>query len=283
MTKEIIFNNYYVCGQTDTGLIREHNEDNILINTSTGLLLVADGIGGHDAGEVASLEAIQLIDKLFQQYLPPHQNNSHSLKLTVWQKLRTLLGFHSIEDTVSIAEYQQIAEDILIETNKHVFQLNQERKVSEGTGMGTTIVGALLIKATRQLLVFHIGDSRLYRFTKQHKLEQITKDHSVLQVWIDNGSIGTPPNSNIILQAIGPYPAIQPSVQLIDMNTEQDVCYLLCSDGLSDMLDEQMLTENLVALESDSLEDVVQKLIDTANKQGGKDNISAIILQAIRE
>ncbi|NOQ16708.1 MAG: SpoIIE family protein phosphatase [Methyloprofundus sp.] len=279
MAKEIIFNNYYVCGQTDTGLMREHNEDNILINTSMGLLLVADGIGGHDAGEVASLEAIQLIDKLFQQYLLPHQNNSNTLKPTVWQKLRTLLGFHPAENTVSIAEYQQIAEDILIETNKHVFQLNQERKVSEGTGMGTTIVGVLLIAATQQLLVFHIGDSRLYRFTKQHKLEQITKDHSVLQVWIDNGAIGTPPNSNIILQAIGPYPSIQPSVQLIDINAEQDACFLLCSDGLSDMLDEQMLTASLAELESDSLEDVVQRLVDTANNQGGKDNISAIILQ----
>jgi protein phosphatase len=248
-----------------------------------GLLLVADGIGGHDAGEVASLEAIQLMDKLFRQYLSPNQNNSNTLKPTILQKLWALLGIHPIEHTLSIEEYQQITADILIETNKHIFQLNQARKVPEGTGMGTTIVGALLIAATQQLLVFHIGDSRLYRFTKQHKLEQITKDHSVLQVWIDNGAMGTPPNANIILQAIGPYPSTQPSVQLVDINIEQDVCYLLCSDGLSDMLDEQMLIANLANLERDSLEAVVQSLVDTANNQGGKDNISAIILQPICE
>ncbi len=280
MTKEIMFNNYHVYGQTETGLVREHNEDNILINTTMGLLLVADGIGGHDAGEVASLEAITLIDKLFCQYLAPQQSQAKPSQTTLWQKLLTYLGFARHEQISNNEAPLQITEDILIEANKHIFQLNQTRKAAEGTGMGTTIVGVLLIAATRQLLVFHIGDSRLYRFTKQHQLEQITKDHSVLQMWTDNGATGTPPNSNIILQAIGPYPSIQPSIQLIDID-EQDLCFLLCSDGLSDMLDAKELSETLAELENHSIETVVQKLIDRANQQGGKDNISAMLLQIV--
>lgn len=278
MAKETLFNNYYVMGQTDVGRRRTHNEDNILINVPEGLLLIADGMGGHDAGEEASLAAITVINQLFPQYLPCETLTDNN-QITSWQRLQTYFNFNKTDQASSNNDYQQVVSDILMEANKHIFQLNEQRNAPAGTGMGTTLVGCCVLPKTQQLLVFHVGDSRLYRFNAAHQLEQITKDHSMLQLWHDNGCIGVAPKSNVVLQAIGPYATIQPSVQIVNINANQDAYFLLCSDGLSDMLDQSDLTEILSELDHQPLEDVVQNLIDSANAKGGQDNISVIILQ----
>jgi len=279
MAKEVIFEHYSVFGQTDVGLKRTHNEDSILINTQNGLLLIADGMGGHDAGEVASLAATTLINQLFQQHLPNPPPSQAKVSPIGWQKVTAFLNLKSITQPIDSKYYLQTIEDIIVAANQHIFQLNQERGAPEGTGMGTTIVGCYLIANAQKLVVFHVGDSRLYRFTKQHQLKQITKDHSVLQLWRDSGRVGYPPNSNVILQALGPSVSIQPAIQIIDIDLKKDAYFLLCSDGLSDMLEDTDLAKIMAELDSQPLEFVVQKLIDSAKERGGKDNISAIILQ----
>jgi len=278
MAKEVIFEHYSVFGQTDVGLKRTHNEDSILINAQNGLLLIADGMGGHDAGEVASLAATTLINQLFQQYLPKTKSSQITTP-TIWHNISAFLNLKSIIQPIDNKHYLQTIEDIIVAANQHIFQLNQERGAPEGTGMGTTIVGCYLTANAQKLVVFHVGDSRLYRFTKQHQLKQITKDHSILQLWRDSGRVGYPPNSNVILQALGPSVSIQPAIQIIDIDLKKDAYFLLCSDGLSDMLKDTNLAKIMTELDNKSLEFVVQKLIDSAKKRGGKDNISAIILQ----
>jgi len=259
-----LFNQFTAFGITDVGCVREQNEDNILIDEKLGLLIVADGMGGHHAGEIASIEAIRVIQKIIQMHHRSQENQS--LLSHLLQKIRP--------KPPEIKEKQAILLLALDEANNHVYHLNLEMDHSSGRGMGTTIAGCWLI-SKNTLLVFHIGDSRIYRFKKQ-KLEGLSKDHSVLQEWHDNGCKGEKPKANVINKAVGPYSRVIPAIQTVKINKTDG--FLLCSDGLTDMISDLDIKKALQGIKSKKIESYSEKLVKLAKKQGGKDNISVILM-----
>ena len=265
-----LFGKYYISGKSVTGKCRDHNEDRILINADAALLLVADGMGGHEFGERASLEAIELINRLFEKQLPVIENKAHFRAF--WRKL---CGFFSKGGLNEMYNQQQTIREILIETNKMLYAINCQENFPDGTGMGTTLVGCRIFEQAPRMLVFHVGDSRLYRL-RNKRLLPVTKDHSLYQLWLDSGQIGKKPGSNVILQGLGPEPDIIPEVQLLKI--QPDDAFLLCSDGLNDMLSELRIEEIIQNLDVGNIEEKVDELIAAANDGGGRDNISVILV-----
>ena len=234
---------------TDPGMVRDHNEDSLTILNNVSneyLLAVADGMGGHKAGEVASSIAINyLIDKF----------NS----LTTLGDKETAIAW--IRNTVS-------------EINNNIFKYTYEHV--ESKGMGTTLVIAVLTK--EYLLFANIGDSSGFVF-KDGKLFKVTKDHTLVNLLISTGELSPEdakfhPKKNVLMKALG---AVNPAeVDIFDVETGVDGI-LLSSDGLTNMLNiEQIET----VLKSDvSLEEKARKLIMKSNNRGGTDNISVALLE----
>ena len=234
--------------------------------------MVADGMGGHLYGDKASHEAINLINRLIEKYLPVVLKKKQHFPL--WERI--LRFFHDDADfTDELDAQMQIVSDILVETNNSIYKLNQDVQLTDGSGMGTTVVGCRFMDKLEKMLVFHVGDSRLYRI-RNNRLLQITKDHSVYQLWLDGGQVGKKPGSNIILQGIGPSPEISPEIQIIDI--ENGDGFLLCSDGLNDMVEDKEIEIIIQDICKANIEEKVQNLIDTANNNGGSDNISVILV-----
>lgn len=274
MTLARIFNRYYVAGKTDCGRRRDHNEDTILINHAEGLILLADGMGGHQYGDRASFEATQLVNQLAAKHLSADCKPRNQPSL--WGKMAALWRKSEQADRQGLLEtHSQIIADILIQTNQAIYNLNQAAQMLDGNGMGTTLVGCRFCSAQPKMHVFHVGDSRLYRW-RDNLLTQITKDHSAYQIWLDNGQIGQPPRSNIILQGIGPNPHVNPAVQILDIAAGDS--FLLCSDGLTDMVDDSRIAATLNGVCQGNIEQKTQLLIDLANQNGGSDNISVILI-----
>lgn len=253
-----------VVGVTDAGCVRDHNEDSLLIDKDLGLMLVADGMGGHQAGEVASKEAIQIIQQMLQM-------NQRDVQKKHWlMRFYDKIGVESFD----IEEKERYLEQAIGKANHHIYQLNLERNAAIGTGMGTTIAGCWLVAADT-MLIFHVGDSRVYRFRNQ-KLEGLTKDHSILQEWHNNGCVGEKPGSNVILNAVGPFSETIPEIQLVLVQDSD--AFLICSDGLTDMVENKDIEEILYGLEAGRIGDYSQNLLAFALQQGGKDNVSIILV-----
>ena len=244
-----------ILGLTDTGLVRKKNEDTIGFDSALGLIVLADGMGGHRGGEVASGLTVDTIINTVQQKLPsiePGQIDPDS-------------GY-SLE-SLCIQEAIETA-------NRLVYKTAEEN--SDHRGMGTTIVVLQFYNNTLSLA--HIGDSRCYR-VRRDKLEQLTKDHSLLQELIDRGFY-TPEeaknsmNKNLVTRALGIDPVVTVDIQE-DIAMKNDI-YLLCSDGLTDLVEDEdiYLTINRF---SDNLEEAAKQLITKANQNGGKDNISVML------
>lgn len=243
---------------TDTGLIRSHNEDSIGSDLSLGLAVLADGMGGHKGGEVASALAINSI----LNDLPTELERCKNLE---------------IDENVSGYSYQSMAiKNVIEKANLAIFQAASKQIQYEG--MGTTIVVTMFYD--NRLTVAHVGDSRMY-LLRGHQLEQITSDHSLLQELIDRGFY-TPEeaekslNKNLVTRALG----IEETV-VVDVAEEivlANDSYLLCSDGLSDMVDNRrihmIMEENLSHIET-----ACNELIQQALDNGGHDNVSVILIQ----
>lgn len=248
----------YIEGMTDTGLIRAHNEDSIGSDLHIGLAVLADGMGGHKGGEVASALAVNTV----LNDLPAELERCKRLE---------------IDENVSGYSYQSIAiKNVIEKANSVIFQAASKQIQYEG--MGTTIVVTMFYN--NRLTVAHVGDSRMYRL-RNHEMEQITSDHSLLQELIDRGFY-TPEeakkslNKNLVTRALG----IEESVK-IDITEDiilADDNYLLCSDGLSDMVDDRRIT--MILEENKTHIDVAcSELIQQAIDNGGHDNISVIVIQ----
>jgi len=236
----------------DPGRARSNNEDSVATDAQVSLAVLADGMGGYNAGEVASNMATSFI---------------HT-ELGRW--LREASG------QASDAEVRR-AMDICVENaNRAIF--NAANSNPQYAGMGTTLVVAVF--RDDRLLLGHVGDSRCYRL-RSGRLQQITRDHSLLQEQIDAGLI-TPEqaafsaNKNLVTRAVGVEDTVLLETHQHDV-VSGDV-FLLCSDGLSDMLDDAGIAQVLQAHES--LESGSRALIDAANDAGGKDNISVILVRA---
>ena len=246
---------YETCTATDLGLARDNNEDAIALDAQTGLCILADGMGGYNAGEIASGMACAFIKSEMSRWLLQAGVNVNSKEVK-----------RALEICVQNANYS-------------IF--NAANSNPQYTGMGTTLVVGVFQPG--RLMLGHIGDSRCYRL-RGGNLQQITKDHSLLQQQIDAGLITpeqalTSANKNLVTRALG----VEDSV-LLDV-TEHRVdagdVYLMCSDGLSDMVRDQPIAD--VMLGDATLAQKATQLIALANAAGGRDNISVALTHAKEE
>ena len=243
-----------VVRQTHVGLVREHNEDAIASDLSIGLLLLADGMGGYKAGEVASeIAALMIAAELTESMQHGTRSRSQPRRLS--------------ESKIMI--------DAVKKTNATIYHISQNEP--QCAGMGTTLVVAIF--TDNQLIVGHIGDSRLYRL-RGEILTQLTEDHSLIQEQINAGLISleqaeVSTKKNLVTRALGVDEEVELELQVFEVAVG-DV-YLLCSDGLSDLVKDVAIAKILV--DANDIIVAANKLIDTANENGGSDNISVIIAQ----
>lgn len=244
---------------TDPGRIRKNNEDSVLVNAHCGLAVLADGMGGYNAGEVASSMATtvlgsELLDA-FRDRPPEMPGESGQPRV------------------------REVLVDIIGRTNAAIFQAAQIQ--SQYAGMGTTLVMVQFFDD--RLAVAHVGDSRLYRW-RAGVLERLTRDHSLLQEQIDCGMI-TPEqarfsqNKNLVTRALGVDLTVDTEVNEYDA-LPGDI-YLLCSDGLNDMVEDDDIAMIISAFLVD-LPQCALHLVQKANDNGGRDNVS-VILAKVKE
>lgn len=252
-----------VAGVTDVGRKRGHNEDSFLVDGDLGLLLVADGVGGQEAGEIASRTAVEVMSDFLFEYDPD--------LIAAHRIARGGDPETTVEDIPSLAP--MVIQAAVTNANKRIVQLNRMRNHGEGGGMGTTIAGVWLQVDTGRAVVFHIGDSRVYRFRNGEFL-QMTRDHTLYEQWLDQGAQGDAPRKNIITRALGPFQSVLPDV------TEHDALsgdlYLVCSDGLSSMIGDEDIAGALRGA-SGSLEECCRELVRLANEAGGADNVTVAL------
>lgn len=245
-------------GLSDTGLVRAQNEDAIGIYAESGFAVLADGMGGYNAGEVASRMCVELIAQQLQR-------KQQSVWMPMFSRPNAIVA-RWLTDAIAFA-------------NTRVLEAAQQHE--EYLGMGTT---ALVVMSHQdKLLIAHVGDSRVYRF-RQDELTQMTRDHSVLQGQIDAGLISQKdaqfsPIKNLITRAVGAQEEIE--IEIHDHQMEEGDVYLLCSDGLTDMLNHDEI-HHILHQHSTRLEHCCQALIDSANNFGGRDNISVILCKVIQ-
>ena len=244
-----------ILGLTDTGMVRKKNEDSIGFDSALGLIVLADGMGGHRGGEVASGLTVDAVISNVQQKLPAIEPG----------KIDPDSGF-SLE-SLCVQEAIESANQLVYKTA----EANPDHR-----GMGTTIVVLQFYNNTLSLA--HIGDSRCYRI-RNNKLEQLTRDHSLLQELIDRGFYTTEEakksmNKNLVTRALGIDPVVTVDLQE-DIAMKNDI-YMLCSDGLTDLVEDEYIHLTITRF-SDNLEEAAKQLITKANQNGGKDNISVML------
>ena len=246
---------------TDPGMVRSHNEDSVAADASIGVAVLADGMGGYNAGEVASGMATTVLTAELQQLLASGEG-------------RVMNG------DAGRAHAESILRTEIAKANASIYQAAQTQP--QYAGMGTTLVVALFYD--NRVTVAHIGDSRVYRL-RGDELVQITKDHSLLQEQIDSGMI-TPEqarfsqNKNLVTRALGIDPTVDAEIR--EYQTRPGDLWLLCSDGLNDMVNDEDIGMTLQAL-SGNLKLAAQQLVQMANDNGGRDNVSVVLVRVVRD
>jgi protein phosphatase len=242
---------YRFCSQTHAGLVRENNEDALFMQEALGLVILADGMGGYKAGEVASGMAVQVIAQDLVDWLAqaPADVTDKSVR-------------RAMEVSVEKA-------------NTAVYQASLSNE--QFTGMGTTLVVAVFRPHT--LVVGHVGDSRCYRL-RRGQLTQLTKDHSLLQERLDAGlmtrkQVANSSQKNVVTRALGVEDGVV--IDINDFTLTAGDSYLFCSDGLSDLVQDRQIAKILV--NEPSLELKASSLVNTANAYGGHDNISVVLVE----
>lgn len=249
-------------GRSDVGLQREHNEDSYILLDHHKLFLVADGMGGHRAGDVASKMATEAMSAFF---------DSTAREDATWP-------FHY--DPSLSAEENRLITGIKV-ANKSIYEASASN--SAHRGMGTTVVGALLSPEKGRIYIGHVGDSRCYR-VRDGQIEQLTQDHSLFNEYVraipdltDAQKDEIP--RNVITRALGMTEAVQ--VDLLADEVRAGDCYVLCSDGLSGMITDEEIRRVIAAAESP--EKAAEKLITAANEHGGEDNVTAVVIRVVEE
>jgi protein phosphatase len=242
---------------TDTGRVREHNEDAIGSVADIALMVLADGMGGYNAGEVASGIAVQIVTDLASEAAAREE-------------------LDDIDPHSGLMRQSIILRDAIYRANKIIFQTAQSQTHCEG--MGTTIVACMFYD--NKVSVAHVGDSRAYRL-RGGQLEQVTLDHSLLQELVDRGFYSQEEaqrstNRNYVTRALGVEPTVE--VEVHEHDVLPDDIYLLCSDGLPDMVEDDDIHLTISTFNA-SLDVVGQQLIDLANDHGGRDNVSVMLAQ----
>ena len=241
-----------VARMSDVGLMRSQNEDSVASDLTTGLIMVADGMGGYKAGEIASqmttlIVAAELAELIHQQ---SQSRRVHQLSLP-----------EMLKRAVAVA-------------NNLVYQTSQQQPIC--SGMGTTLVVGIFYD--NKIIVGHIGDSRLYRF-RDGVLAQLTEDHSLLQEQINAGLISKEQarmsnDGHLVTRALGTEPEVE--LELNEYEVLIGDSYLLCSDGLTDLVEDDEI-EEVIASSNGNIHLAANSLIRLANKYGGADNVSVVI------
>ncbi|MBE6740396.1 MAG: Stp1/IreP family PP2C-type Ser/Thr phosphatase [Ruminococcaceae bacterium] len=238
-----------IVGKTDVGAVRESNQDTFYYDTlseSVYFAIVCDGMGGANAGNVASECAVRSISDYIKR---------------------------SYKDGMSSMQIENILRSAIVTANSTVYEMS--RKDENLFGMGTTVV--LLFVSGNTGYVLHIGDSRMYIYTADN-FNQITVDHSIVQNMIDSGKI-TPdeakehPSKNIITRALGVNEEVKADMDFVTLNKDDIV--LLCSDGLTNFVTDEEIVEIIKCFD----ETVAARLIDKANRSGGGDNVTAVAVK----
>jgi protein phosphatase len=246
-----------IAALTDSGVKRTHNEDSIVIDPELGLAVVADGMGGYKGGEVASALAVNSIigelKRLIDEYKASHPDGDIGLG----------------PESMAVREVLKLANEIIHNTAQSQPQYQ---------GMGTTVVLTLFYGG--YVTIAHIGDARLYRL-RNDELERVTVDHTLLQELVARGfytreEAQESQNKNLVTRALGIDPEVEADIQE-DIALPGDI-YLLCSDGLNDMVDDRDIHLTLKRY-NDNLERAAAELIKQANDNGGKDNVSVILVR----
>lgn len=247
-----------IAGRTDTGMVRQQNEDSVGESAELGAVVVADGMGGYASGEVASAIAVNTVLNYLHEKLPdtpPGQFDEET-------------GF-SLESIHLREAIKRANETIFDAANKH----------PDYNGMGTTIVMGLF--HDNRLTIAHVGDSRIYRM-RHDKMERLTSDHNLLQELVDRGFYSqeeaeTSLSKNLVTRALGIERSV--AVDISEIEVLPNDLFVLCSDGLHDMVDDPdiLLTINTF---SDNLPVLAEKLVALANESGGRDNISVVLSKA---
>jgi len=244
---------------TDVGKVRDHNEDAIASNSDIGLWVLADGMGGYNAGEVASGIAVKTIVELVTDACRREQ------RATIEP------GTGYMRQTIALR-------DAVTRANKIIHQTAQSQPQCEG--MGTTLVACLLYD--NKVSVAHVGDSRLYRL-RDNRLEQITLDHSLLQELVDRGFYSQEEaqrssNRNYVTRALGVEPTVDVEIQ--EVEAQKDDYFLLCSDGLPDMVEDEDIHLTISTFDKD-IHTIGEQLIKLTNDNGGRDNVSVVIVRIL--
>jgi protein phosphatase len=246
-------------GATDVGMKRRLNEDVFLVDEDLGLYLVADGMGGHAAGEVASRLAADEIIRTF--------SDRAGLKNETWPEhwnMARSAAANLLVDAI-MAGHERVTRAVSRDSNLK--------------GMGTTVVAAVHPAASRTLIICHVGDSRAYRL-RHEEFSALTDDHSWVHEQVAAGFLTeeaarSHPLKNVVTQALGG--SAEPRVDILETELDEGDLYLLCSDGLNSMLTDDEIADTL--REGGSLEDIATRLITAANDRGGNDNVSVVLLR----
>ena len=238
--------------QTDTGRVRTNNEDSIALDETCGVAVLADGMGGYAAGEVASGMACDFIKAELGRWL------------------------HEASVNASDGDVKRAMDICVDNANRAIFSAANSNPTY--AGMGTTLV--LGVFRSGRLILGHIGDSRAYRW-RDGALQQITKDHSLLQEQIDAGILTAEQaqfaaNKNLVTRALGVEDLVLMETHLHDVQSGD--IYLMCSDGLSDMLRDPQIAEVMAA--HTNLPEMGEALVAAANDAGGRDNIAVVLVRA---
>lgn len=248
-----------ITAMSDVGLTRTHNEDSIGNDTDMGLAVLADGMGGYRAGEIASAIAINM----------------------VMEKLRkTLDGVcpGELDHSTGYTKGTLMVQEAMNRANAVVFQSAQDQPQCQG--MGTTVLTVFFYDD--RMSVGHVGDSRLYRL-RDDAFEQLTVDHSLVQELVDKGFYSPEEarrsaQRNLVTRALGIGPEVQ--TEVFEETVVPEDLFLLCSDGLTDLVEDSEIHLTLSKY-SANLEQAAQQLIQLANQNGGTDNISVILVKVL--
>jgi len=243
--------------RTDPGPVREANEDSFLVDVDNGLFVVADGMGGHASGEIASAIAVDSVQEVLLGGINPDE---------------TRLDRSVVDDEEEIRERLRYA------MNQASIQIRKAALANPvHTGMGTTLV--VLLIEDDEAHIGHVGDSRIYLF-RDDRLLRLTRDHTVVQQEIDAGRL-TPelarivPHKNILTQSVGYHGPVEPDTSTRPV--EPGDIFLLCSDGLTDPLDDDHIAEICRATEA---EDLAEVLVQNALNAGAEDNVTVVVVSA---
>ncbi len=249
---------------SDVGCFRSNNEDAFKIIADHQLYIIADGMGGHQAGEIAAREEVEMFAQDFCERL-------HAICLNERHETRTL------QEADLAGSVAACAEKAVEAANNHIYSLGQKHKAY--AGMGTTLCALCFISAS--VVVVHVGDSRIYRLRGEN-LVQLTSDHSLTQELLDSGcfearEVEGMSCGHVLTRAVGTCPSVDPTITIHPV-IAGDI-YVLCSDGLTDMLENEEISS--ILMQSRTVEERVRALIALAKENGGYDNITVVMIEVV--